>query len=148
MLMTYKRQRQLAACRSAAERAELQSEWQARGTTPTLTHAVTATRTPTPTREATRTMPPRLNIRPVPDSITEGRRIRDAKLAGTFKPEPEPASVTAFRAAQSQHQVTERKAQAVLEAARRREYRIPDSLEDGRAIRDARLAAFRARNPK
>lgn len=113
-------------------------------------------------------MPP--PVRPVPDSLEEGRKIRDAAAASliaagkdisnipakdlvqaamaarTYTP-PNPhdlASVVAHREAMAQRDSTERKAVAVLEAARMKNYVIPDSLAEGRKQREERNARIRA----
>jgi hypothetical protein len=154
ILMTAKRRRQLAACTSATERAALEGQWQAIAlgarnytstgddtTTLTLTRATT---TATATQGEHNPMAtPKLQIRPVPDSITEARAIRDAKANGTYKETPLP-SVAAHRQDTFDQANARRAEVARLEVARMRDYVIPDSLTEGRRLRAERNAAIAA----
>jgi hypothetical protein len=199
ILMTYKRRRQLAACTSAAARAELEGEWQARDLQPradiaaarangssgvtedgliygmqfskqgmagaaiaTCDHAnagavlcpecaaaagLVDTANPTEPTVATGgehnpMATPKLVIRPVPDSLTEARAIRDAKAAGTYKPTELP-SVIAHRQETFEQAQARRAEVARLEVARMKSYVVPDSLTEGRKLlaeRNAMLA--------
>ena len=84
-------------------------------------------------------------IRPVPDSIEEGRKIRAAKAAGTYTPTHphDLPSVVAHRAAIIQRDITEHKVATLEAAARMKDYVIPDSLAEGRKARDERNARMR-----